>query len=45
VDLSLLDDFYSSYLEYKNDKKNKTIAKKFEKVLKNLRTELVSFFE
>lgn len=46
--LNLLEDFYSSYIELNKtpeNKKNKTLQKEFEKASKNLKKELVSFFE
>lgn len=45
VDLSLLEEFYNSYIEFKKDTKNKENIAKYEKSTKNIRKELVSFFE
>ncbi len=46
--LNLIEDFYNSYIELNKNpenKKNKTLQKEFEKSSKNLKKELVSFFE
>lgn len=46
--LNLIEDFYNSYIELnknQENKKNKTLQKEFEKASKNLKKELVSFFD
>jgi CRISPR-associated protein Cpf1 len=45
IDLSLLEDFNKIYLELKKDSKNKKNKTNFEKISKDLRKELVSFFD
>lgn len=40
-----LDDFYNCYIEYKNDSKNNINTSALEKIAKQIRKELVSFFE
>ena len=45
IDLSLLDDFNKKYLELKKDSKDKKNKANFEKISKELRKELVSFFD
>ncbi len=45
IDLSLLEDFNKNYLELKKDSKDKKNKINFEKISKDLRKELVSFFD
>ena len=45
IDLSLLEDFYNIYLVFRKDSKDKKNKTNFEKISKDLRKELVSFFD
>ncbi len=44
VNLEFLDEFYNCYIEYKKDSKNKKNISNLEKITKNIRKELISFF-